>query len=227
MKDIILEFNRRREIYEFIYNNSGLHMRDISRKLDIPLTSLRYHLNYLEKKGYIISRNDGKYNRFFISHEVGEKEKRILNCLRKKTTLHIILWFFIAVQCSQKDISRFLEKHPATINYHLRKMIQADIVEQVMINKGVIHNETPPIIINRNQVSSEKIYVLRDPWMIYNLIIKYKENLDDIEVVTGIIEYVEFIISEGIPKQIQNREDTKQSILNTFYKFFFPPSFCS
>jgi DNA-binding MarR family transcriptional regulator len=227
MENTILEFKRRQEIYEFISQNSGLHMRDISRKLNVPFTSLKYHLNYLEKKGFIISRDDGKYSRYFISLEIGEKEKRILTCLRKRTTLHIILWFFIAVQCSQKDISRFLEKHPTTISFHLRKMIQSGIIEQVLIDKGVIHNDIPPIIINRPQVSSEKIYVLQDPWMIYDLLIKNKENLGDKEVVTGIIDYVEFIISEGIPKQIQNREDTKESILNTFYRFFFPPSFCS
>jgi len=227
MENTILEFKRRREIYEFISQNSGLHMRDISRKLNVPFTSLKYHLNYLEKKGFIISRDDGKYRRYFISLEIGEKEKRILNFLRKRTTLHIILWFFIAVQCSQKDISRFLEKHPTTISFHLRKMIQAGIIEQISIDKGVIYNDTPPITINRSQVSSEKIFVLQEPWMIYDLLIKNKENLGDKEVVTGIIEYVEFIISEGIPKQIQNREDTKESILNTFYGFFFPPSFCS
>ena len=227
MENTILEFKRRREIYEFISQNSGLHMRDISRKLNVPFTSLKYHLNYLEKKGFIISRDDGKYSRYFISLEIGEKEKRILNCLRKRTTLHIILWFFIAVQCSQKDISRFLEKHPTTISFHLRKMIQAGIIEQVSIDKGVIYNDVPPITINRPQVSSEKIYVLQDPWMIYDLLIKNKENLSDKEVVIGIIEYVAFIISEGIPKQIQNREDTKESILNTFYGFFFPPTFCS
>ena len=227
MENTILELKRRREIYKFISQNSGLHMRDISRKLNVPFTSLKYHLNYLEKKGFIISRDDGKYSRYFISLEIGEKEKRILNCLRKRTTLHIILWFFIAVQCSQKDISRFLEKHPTTISFHLRKMIQTGIIEQVSIDKGVIYNDVPPITINRPQVSSEKIYVLQDPWMIYDLLIKNKENLGDKEVVTGIIEYVEFIISEGIPKQIQNREDTKESIVNTFYEFFFPPSFCS
>jgi len=227
MDNNILELKRRREIYEFISRNSGSHMRDISRKMNVPFTTLKYHLNYLEKKGFIISREDGKYNRYFISFDIGEKEKKILNCLRRRTTLHIILWFFIAVQCSQKDLSRFLEKHPATISFHLRKMIQAGIIERISIDEGVIYNDTPPIIIKRSQVSSEKIYVLRDPWIIYDLLMKYKENLGDKEIVAVIIDYVDFIISEGIPKQIQNREDTKESILNAFYGFFFPPSFCS
>lgn len=227
MEDTILELKKRREIYEFILNNSGLHMRDISRKMNIPFTTLQYHLNYLEKKGYIISKDDGKYTRYFISLEIGEKEKRILNCLRKKTTLYIILWFFIAQQCSQKDLSRFLEKHPATISFHLRNMLHAGIIKQVSIDNGVIYKDALPNVIERVQISSEKIYILQDSWMIYNLLIKHKENLSDKEIVAGIIEYIEMHISAGIPKKIQNREETIESVIKTFFGLFFPPSFCS
>jgi len=227
MDNKILELKRRREIYEFISQNSGLHMRDISRKMNVPFTSLKYHLNYLEKKGLIISREDGKYNRYFISREISEKEKKILNCFRKKTMLYIILWFFIAIQCSQKDLSRFLEKHPTTIGFHLRNMIHAGIIEQVQIDNGVIYKNTLPNIIKRPQVSSEKIYVLTDPWMIYDLLIKHRENLADKEIVNGIIDYIEFHISDGIPKQIQNREETIDSVVKVFRGLFFPPSFCS
>lgn len=227
MNDTIFELKRRREIYDFISKNSGLHMRDISRKMNIPFSTLQYHLNYLEKKNFIISKNDGKYIRYFISYDIGEKEKRILNFLRKKTTLHMILWFFIAQQCSQKDLSRFLEKHPATIGFYLRNMLDANIIKKVSINDGIIYKDTSPNIIQRNQVSSEKIYVLEDSWMIYDLLLKYKDNLADKDIVVGIIEYIDMHISEGIPKKIQNREETIDSIITTFFKIFFPPSFCS
>ena len=227
MEDTILELRKRREIYEYISKNSGLHMRDISRKMNIPFTTLQYHLNYLEKREYIISKDDGKYIRYFISLEIGEKEKRILNCLRKKTSLHIILWFFIAQQCSQKDLSRFLEKHPTTIGFYLRNMVNAGIIKHVSIENGVIYKDTLPNVIERSQISSEKIYVLQDSWMIYDLLIKHKENLSDKEIVDGIIEYVEMHISEGIPKKIQNREETIESVIKTFFGLFFPPSFCS
>jgi len=224
-KNTILELRRRREIYEFISQNSGLHLHDLSRKMDIPVTTLKYHLHSLEKKGLIISREDGKYNRFFVSLEIGEKEKKILNCFRTRTALHIILCFFIIVQCSQKDLSKYLEKHPTTINFHLRKMIQAGIIDQVSIEDGVIHKETLPSTIKRPQVSSEKIYVLKDPWMMYDLLIKHRTNLSDKERVEFIIELVEFYISGGVPKQIQNREDTIESVVNAFCQFLLPPSF--
>lgn len=227
MNDIILELKRRREIYDFILKNSGLHMREISRKMNIPFSTLQYHLNYLEKKGFIISKDDGKYIRYFISYEIGEKEKKILNFLRKKTTLHMILWFFIAQQCSQKDLSRFLEKHPATIGFHLRNMLHSGIIKKVSIDNGIIYKDTLPNIIERNQVSNEKIYILQDSWMIYDVLIKYRENLSDKDIVAGIIEYIEMHISEGIPKKIQSREETIDSVIKTFSKIFFPPSFCS
>lgn len=227
MNDALIELKRRREIYDFISKNSGLHMRELSRKMNIPFSTLQYHLNYLEKKEFIISKDDGKYIRYFISFQIGEKEKKILNFLRKKTTLHMILWFFIAQQCSQKDLSRFLEKHPATIGFHLRNMINLGIIKWVPIDNGIIYKETLPNIIERNQVSSEKIYVLQDSWMIYDLLIKHKDNLVDKDIVTGIIEYIEMHISEGIPKKIQSREETIDSVIKTFSKIFFPPSFCS
>jgi DNA-binding transcriptional ArsR family regulator len=225
--NITLDLKRRREIYEYIAQNSGLHMRDLSRKMNIPFTSLKYHLSYLEKKGLILSREDGKYNRYFVSLEIGEQEKRILNFFRKRTALYILLWFFIAAQCSQKDLSRFLEKNPATIGFYLRNMIRAGIIEQVRIDEGVIHKETLPNTIKRPQVSSEKIYVLKDPWMTYELLMKHKDHLEDKTIVEGIIEVVEFHISNGIPKQILNRDDAFNSILNTSYGYYFPPSFCS
>jgi len=225
--DTILELKRRREIYEFISKNSGLHMREISRKMNIPFTTLQYHLNYLEKKDLIISKDDGKYIRYFISFEISENEKKILNSLRKRTALHIILWFFIAQQCSQKDLSRYLEKHPATIGFHIRNMLYAGIIKQVSIDNGIIYKDTLPNIIERTQISSEKIYILNDPWKIYNLLIKHKENLSDKDIVAGIIEYIEMHISQGIPKQIQNREKTIDSVIKTIFGLFFPPSFCS
>lgn len=227
MENTILELKRRKEIYEFISKNSGLHQRVISRKMKIPFTSLKYHLLTLEKHGLILSRKDGKYNRYFTSFEVSEDEKKILNCFRKRTTLHIILWFFIGVQCTQKDLSRYLEKHPATIGFHLRNMITAGIIEKKSIDNGFIYKDEPPHEIKRLQVTSEKIFVLKDPWRIYDLLIKHKNNLCDRKIVEFLIEHVEFYIADGIPQKVQNREETINSIVNAYCRFFFPPSFCS
>ena len=120
-----------------------------------------------------------------------------------------------------------MEKHPTTVSFHLRNMKRANIIEEIPINNGVINKETLPTTIKRSKISNEKIYVLKDPWMIYDLLLKHKKNLAEQELVNGIIEYVEFYISDGIPRQVKNREETTDAVINAFTYFFFPPSFCS
>ena len=131
------------------------------------------------------------------------------------------------MQCSQRDLARFLDKHPATIGFHLRNMRHADIIEQVSINNGVICKDTLPGTIKRPQVSSEKIYVLKDPWMVYDLVIKHKENLLDEQMINTLMKFVEFTCSDGIPNKIPNPHDSLDSVVKAFCDFFFPPSFCS
>ena len=106
-------------------------------------------------------------------------------------------------------------------------MINAGIIEKKSINNGYIYKEEPPHEIKRSQVSSEKIFVLKDPWRIYDLLIKHKNNLNDKRILEFLIEHVEFYITDGIPRKIQNRKETINSIVNAYCEFFFPPSFCS
>ena len=61
----------------------------------------------------------------------------------------------------------------------------------------------------------------------YDILIKHKEHLPDQKSVEFIIEVVEFYIAGGIPQQIQNREDTIESVVNSYCRFFLPPSFCT
>ena len=46
-RNVILELEKRRKIYNYILTNPGLHFNEIVRGLQIPKTTLEYHLNYL------------------------------------------------------------------------------------------------------------------------------------------------------------------------------------
>jgi len=117
--------------------------------------------------------------------------------------------------------------HPATIAFYLRKMKQADIIEIIPIKNGVISKDTMPKIIQRPQKSSEIIYSLKNPRAIYDLLIKHRENLLDEQIITTVLKHMEFFCSEGAPEKIQSPDDTIDSVVSTFNRFFFPPSFCS
>ena len=48
-KKNILKLEIRRKIYDFVDKNPGLHVREISRRMDIPINTLIYHIKYLKK----------------------------------------------------------------------------------------------------------------------------------------------------------------------------------
>ena len=62
----IFEVKTRKEIYKFIMKNPGMHYRDIARFLKIPSSTMRYHLNYLERRNFISKEIINGYLRYIL-----------------------------------------------------------------------------------------------------------------------------------------------------------------
>lgn len=91
LKRNIFDLEQRRRIYNFILKNPGLHQREISRQMNIPFSTLRYHLKYLEKQNLLSLKNfEGNY-KYFVNYKINQKEKELLNILRKEIPRRIIL----------------------------------------------------------------------------------------------------------------------------------------
>ena len=102
----ILEIQIRRDIYQFISKNPGFHFRKIQRDLNIPKSTLEYHLRYLKKHNLLIEQSEKHYVRFYIAKTVGERQKKIINILREKVPRNIILYLCLYNDATQADILR-------------------------------------------------------------------------------------------------------------------------
>jgi len=226
IKRNILELETRRRIYNLILEYPGLHIREISRRIDIPFSTLKYHLNYLEKRELIRAKSEGVYSRYYVTNEIGRKEKKILGLLRQDIPRSIILLLLAYVECSQKEISENLEKHPATITYHLKKLQDMGIIGRVSVNNGLIHEEKIPIVIERSKVTNEIIYMLKNLNVIYDSLITYKDNLLDNTTSNLILDYMHDFLSDGVPEKIKSPKSAIDSISETIYELF-PLPFCA
>ena len=54
--ELELELVNRRRVYEFINTNPGFHLREIQRKLDMPIGLLKFHIQYLIKHEIIVEK---------------------------------------------------------------------------------------------------------------------------------------------------------------------------
>ena len=136
-REDFLDLKNRQTIYYYILRFPGLNLSELSRKLTIPKSTLDYHLIYLKKRGLITTSTEGSYTRFYASEKMSSREKKILNLLREKIPRKIILLILMYPQYfSQINLSKYLKKRPATISYHLDKLVKMDIIEPVNVPNG-------------------------------------------------------------------------------------------
>lgn len=155
-----LELETRRKIYNFIQKHPGVHEREISRRLDIPLSTLDYHLHFLSRKALISYSEDGHYKKYYPYGEVSTKEKETLGMLRQKAKRKIILFLLLNPNSTHKKICEHLNLSASTTSFHLNKL--ADIK-----------------IIKRNTIGRETEFTVYNPDFISNLILTYKKSFAD------------------------------------------------
>ena len=186
----IMKLDSRRRIYNFILKNPGIHLREISRQNNIPKTTLLHHLRYLEKQNLISVKSENRFKRYFAVNKLGKKEKELLDLLRQEVPHNILLYMTSFTICSEQELSQALGKHPATINFHLKKLKKAGIIARGWRGKTKINMESP--VIKRDININEKIYYLRDGkdyCIIFNLITKYKNTLPNKEFVGELLKF--------------------------------------
>lgn len=215
----ILELETRREIYNYILQYPGLHLRELSRRLHIPFSTLMYHLRFLEKRELIKEKTEGRYNRYYITEKIGHREKEIVSILRKDTPRTIILYLLVHIYSSQIDISGSLKKHPTTIEVHLKKLLALHIIEPVMPVDGKIYRDIHPKIIECEPIGKEKIYVLKDPNNIYDLLMTYKHSLvEDLE--SNLILDFFHSFSTDLPEKLPSPKDWEDLFIETLFDIF-------
>lgn len=213
----ILELEIRREIYNYILQYPGLHLRELSRRLHIPFSTLSYHLRFLEKRELIKEKTEGRYNRYYITEKIGHREKEMIGILRKDTPRTIILYLLVHIYSSQIEISSSLKKHPTTIEFHLKKLLALDIIEPVQPVDGKLYRDINPKIIECEPIGKEKIYVLKDPNDIYDLLTTHKDSLiEDLD--SNLILDFFYSLTANLPEKLPSPKDWEDLSIETFFK---------
>jgi predicted transcriptional regulator len=127
--DNVLELESRRKIYDVISKNPGVHLSKIADLLQMRISHVEYHVNYLEKHDIITVEKVTGYKRFYIRGTIGFQDKRYLSILRQKTLLHIILFLLKNEVVQHKDILENVTVSASTLSYHLNKLVKHDIIE--------------------------------------------------------------------------------------------------
>jgi predicted transcriptional regulator len=126
----------RDQIYSYIKENPGAHLRMITRELQMGMGATQHHLDILEKSGKIRSKRINIY-RHYYAVEVLEAEHNILAFLRQETARDILVYLMEHTRSTQIDIINFMGFSAPTISWHMSRLEEAGLVSSIKEGRTV------------------------------------------------------------------------------------------
>jgi predicted transcriptional regulator len=168
MADKTLELESRRKIYEAVKKVPGIHFREINRRLGISLGVIEYHLRYLEQHELIVSKQEGRYKRYYVVGKMGSKEKQLMSLLRQQMPRRILMHLLLHPKSTQKRLRKELKISASTLSFHISKLLDAELI--------ITH-----------KVGRKHSYKVEDSEVVSKALIRYKEGFVD-EVVDDFVD---------------------------------------
>jgi len=125
-----MDVGARKRIYDFVTSSPGCHLRELQRRLDIPLGTLEYHLKYLVDREYLSMRDEGGYKRYYPVGTMRSVDKQILSVLRQDIPRRLVMHLLLHPDCRFGDLAQRFDVAPSTLSFHVSKLLKAGIVSK-------------------------------------------------------------------------------------------------
>lgn len=165
--DDALELEIRKKIFDLLKKNPGLNLSTIAELLEISVALAVYHLDYLEKNGILIVSRETGFKRYYTKGQLGTEIKRTLSILRQETPLRIVLFLLRHPYSNHKEILTLFDLAPSTLSYHLKKLIDNQIIaEQTFGEKQgyIVLNEKEIVHLLIRYKPSKILKQFKDTW---------------------------------------------------------------
>ena len=152
--------DNRKAVLDYISDNPGAHLRKIARDLDIHLSTLRYHLDNLEKQGLIGCQKQNNLKVYFTSGRLKPIEKTLTPLLQQKRFRDIIL---VLIDYPGLTFSQIVEK------LSIGSSTASKYINTLEDQKILFHEKS----------GREKKYYLSDEKSVIELLATYKQFMEN------------------------------------------------
>jgi CheY-like chemotaxis protein len=211
MKENIVHDNREK-ILAYISNNPGSHLRKLARELKISLSTLRYHLDQLEKNGSIVSQKQYNLKIYFVSGKLKPEERALTQLLQQKRFRDIILILVESPGSTFSQISEKLSMSHSTASKYIN----------ILEDRKIISHE---------KVGRKKKYRINDEKSVIELLKTYKKFMTDMSFdirmpMNAIVGMTSLLLEENMTAEqrdfvetIRISSDALMAIVNDFLDF--------
>jgi len=139
--DNVLDTEVRKNLYEYIDEYPGSHLREIARELNLKPSNAAWHLRKLEQTNLVRSRAIGGKKVFYLVEGGIDARREAVaeSILRNNNARDIMLYLQKNPGKHLLEIAHALKLNHHTVKWHIKKMYMAELVE------GDTSNSTYPV----------------------------------------------------------------------------------
>ena len=140
-QDNVLDTEVRKNLYEYIDEYPGSHLREIARELNLKPSNAAWHLRKLEQTNLVRSRAIGGKKVFYlVEGGINARREAVAeSILRNNNARDIMLYLQKNPNKHLLEIAHALKLNHHTVKWHIKKMYIAELVE------GDTSNSTYPV----------------------------------------------------------------------------------
>lgn len=127
----VLDTEVRKNLYEYIDEYPGSHLREIARELDLKPSNAAWHLRKLEQTNLVRSRKIGGKKVYYLVEGGVEARKKAIaeSILKNENARDIMLYLKENPGKHLLEIANALDLNHHTVKWHIKKMNMAELVE--------------------------------------------------------------------------------------------------
>lgn len=157
-----------------IDENPGIRYRELLRLINSSNGVLSYHINRLEKMDLVIVERRARMTRFF-PRNISDQIMGVMGSLRNQTSYEIIKLLHDRGPISQQEIIKYTQKAASTISWHMKKLLDDNIV--CIKAKNIIYDGSNDVGI-KTQHKKLNLYDLLNRNIVNSLIYKTNNYID-------------------------------------------------
>ena len=157
-----------------IDENPGIRYRELLRLINSSNGVLSYHINRLEKMDLVIVERRARMTRFF-PRNISDEIMGVMGSLRNQTSYEIIKLLHDRGAISQQEIIKYTRKAASTISWHMKKLLDDNIV--CIKDKNIIYDGNNDVG-RKTQHKKLNLYDLLNRNIVNGLIYKTNNYID-------------------------------------------------